>query len=840
MRARVAFGRSGQAAVKLVAAALLLAACTGPLRLWLEARQTLRLEADGSRTLLVDLRLPPTHLAIPGLRRLLDEAPLVRVAGEPLRWREVIRDRALHLLGEARFRRLDEIETRFATVALGPRGEGEAELVVDLRRAESFVLWLKREAEQALRSPESRLPPSLPEGDPRLLLPFLEEAWATVAFELPGPVIEASPFDFRFAEVEPKVEGSRVAYDLPVLYLASRGEAGGRLVIRFRSPAPVRLAIAGAPNPELRCRFGEEAACRELERAMRAALQHFDGVASQGDFRAALTVLDDILAELPPQNTGLPLELAGLPLELAQRLLDLAEDPAKPGLPPERLAWLWKTLAPRGDRLEQGRRLLLEARGLLLDRFHKEIEWLYWRGQIARAYARLGRSGIGIALLPRQESPMPDWLLASAAQDRAEFRDIDGVLKLLAAIPDGESSDRARALAFLALAAGSQPSDLVELRASWPQPVSAGWLALWRAAVGDLEAALEALTRLEQPHPATALVGIEAWARCRDDRARAVLAESLRWLGPQQVTARSAESVLATARLAHLLGAQDEAVLRGALAEIPALAERDAENRDAILAALAAHEFAVGDPIRARSLLAEIEFPWWAVDARVEAVLAFGWIERAKSRRDSACLLRLAEADSFLLERFPLLSQRDPQSYRDPDTAQRLDCADPTRPTGAREPIERLAGLATVHAMIARGLGVPAATVEDFRPAPTEGAACGPGTDSGALPRLAGVAPAAEEPLDWAAVERELRAGRPVLLWGSGGPAGRHVVLAVGLGRDERGGRTVLANDPWPGLVETRASERIAILAEGHSWVHPRLFGVRFATMQRLEPRSGG
>ncbi len=814
----------------------LLAACTGPLQLRIAGIQTLDLRADGSGVFRLEVTMPPTYLASPELRRLLDEEPIARVAGEPLRFREVVRGRDLHLRAEAAFRRLGDLEMPFAVVGLAPRGASEAELVLETGAPGSLTRVLFEEVERASRhlqgSFRTVLPAPAAAPDPRVLLAFVEECWVRLAFEFPGQVIEASPFEFGFAVVEPVVEGRRVVYELPLLYLGARSERGGRLAIRFRTEAPVQLAVGGAADPDLRCRLGDDAGCRAVEGRRRAQIEALRRVIASRRTEEALQLFDRLAGEI--ERLG-----EGQGLELARELLDLVEDPTRSPPAAVSLDRLWRLLERGGDPIDLMRLLLIEAR-TLLPHVRAEADRAIWQARMARAYVRIGREETGRALLPPLHEKIPLDLRVELALARADLGDATAVRELLAGIANPAEREWAGSLAQLYLTVASQRTGSVGSVPPLVEPTSPGSRAVVRAASGDLDGAVRSLREVDREDPlnplATYLVGVEARAACRDDLAKDVLESTSLWSAGDIGTPKIAPALARIAQLAHLFERPEEEFLGKALAALRAAAAVETGRREEFLAILAATEVATGKFASARLAMREIERPHRALEARVFGVDAFGWNAWARKRREKACLARLAEADEILLDRFPLLSQRDPASYRDPTLASVVDCVDPVRPEGAKTTVDRLACLATVYTMIAQGFGRADARVDDLYRDPRSTGGCSSGADGAVLARLVGVRIRPAEPLDPAVVERELRSGRPVVLHGRGGILGQHFVLVVGMGRDERGRRVFFANDPWPGSTETRVSERLTLVPTAGAWQHPKLLSVRFETLRRLDP----
>jgi hypothetical protein len=156
--------------------------------------------------------------------------------------------------------------------------------------------------------------------------------------------------------------------------------------------------------------------------------------------------------------------------------------------------------------------------------------------------------------------------------------------------------------------------------------------------------------------------------------------------------------------------------------------------------------------------------------------------------------LAAARAELRGLARFPLLSQLDPASYRDPELFRATDCYG-----NGRVEVPKLACLATVYTMIARGFGKADAMIDDFYADPRRSNGCGAGAVAANLPEGVTVdGPREEGPLDPAVVEARLHEGLPVILHGRSPNLVDHFVLAVGSHRDRDGRLVLLVNDPLP------------------------------------------
>jgi hypothetical protein len=88
--------------------------------------------------------------------------------------------------------------------------------------------------------------------------------------------------------------------------------------------------------------------------------------------------------------------------------------------------------------------------------------------------------------------------------------------------------------------------------------------------------------------------------------------------------------------------------------------------------------------------------------------------------------------------------------------------------------------------------------------------------------------------IDRTIIESELRAGRPVVLRGSGGPLGQHFVLAVGLAQGKTGGRHLIVLDPWPVPGEIAPKPDVRIDLGSPSLRHPDIAGLIFEKMRRV------
>ncbi len=166
--------------------------------------------------------------------------------------------------------------------------------------------------------------------------------------------------------------------------------------------------------------------------------------------------------------------------------------------------------------------------------------------------------------------------------------------------------------------------------------------------------------------------------------------------------------------------------------------------------------------------------------------------DRAWARVD--VLVAAARAELRELARFPLLFQLDPANYRDPQLFRATDCYG-----NGRVEVPKLACLATVYTMIARGFGKADAMIDDFYADPRRSGSCGAGAVAAKLPEGVTVdGPGEERPLDPEVLVARLREGLPVILRGRSANLVDHFVLAVGSHRDRDGRLVLLVNDPLP------------------------------------------
>jgi hypothetical protein len=189
-----------------------------------------------------------------------------------------------------------------------------------------------------------------------------------------------------------------------------------------------------------------------------------------------------------------------------------------------------------------------------------------------------------------------------------------------------------------------------------------------------------------------------------------------------------------------------------------------------------------------------------------------------------SCNAANAANDDVVLDGLSALSQLDPQNYRDIGLMRTTD----TLPNSSRRTaVANLTCAAAVYVMIERGRGQASAMIDDFY----------------IDPRLhGGRSPGARRPdyvsadlaIDPAVIESGLRAGQPVVLRGSGGPLGQHFVLAIGLVRDEAGGRYLIVLDPWPAPGEIMPKPDVRLDLASSPLRHPDIPGLVFAKMRRV------
>jgi hypothetical protein len=183
-----------------------------------------------------------------------------------------------------------------------------------------------------------------------------------------------------------------------------------------------------------------------------------------------------------------------------------------------------------------------------------------------------------------------------------------------------------------------------------------------------------------------------------------------------------------------------------------------------------------------------------------------------------------AATDDVILDGLSALSQLDPRNYRDIGLMRTTD----TLPNSSkRTVVANLSCAAAVYVMIERGRGQASAMIDDFYIDPRRHGGRSPGA----------IRPdyvSADLAIDPALIEFELRAGRPVVLHGFGGPLGKHFVLAVGLARGEAGGRHLIVLDPWPAPGEIMPKPEVRLDLASSPLRHPDIPGLVFDKMRRV------
>jgi hypothetical protein len=180
--------------------------------------------------------------------------------------------------------------------------------------------------------------------------------------------------------------------------------------------------------------------------------------------------------------------------------------------------------------------------------------------------------------------------------------------------------------------------------------------------------------------------------------------------------------------------------------------------------------------------------------------------------------------DDVVLQGLSALSQLDARNYRDRGLMRATD----TLPNSSRRTtVANLSCAAAVYVMIERGRGHAAAMIDDFYIDPRLHGGRSPGARR---PDYVG----ADLAIDRALIEAELRAGRPVVLHGSGGPLGKHFVLAVGLTQGVAGGRQLIVLDPWPAPGQTLPKPDVRLDLSAARLRHPDIPGLVFDKMRRV------
>ncbi len=175
-------------------------------------------------------------------------------------------------------------------------------------------------------------------------------------------------------------------------------------------------------------------------------------------------------------------------------------------------------------------------------------------------------------------------------------------------------------------------------------------------------------------------------------------------------------------------------------------------------------------------------------------------------------------SDSIRLTDYPLMSQLDPKSYRDPDF---MNVPDTIAGSSKTVEIKKLACLATVYAIIARGRGEKK-YVDDFYIDPRK-----PGANGEDARRPAWVE--SESTLNAEQVRQALQQGTPVILHGVGGPLKEHFVLAIGINRKE-----IIAIDPWPSSENDPKGSLIRVRLGTDRLAHPNL-PITFTKMRNIK-----
>ncbi len=163
-----------------------------------------------------------------------------------------------------------------------------------------------------------------------------------------------------------------------------------------------------------------------------------------------------------------------------------------------------------------------------------------------------------------------------------------------------------------------------------------------------------------------------------------------------------------------------------------------------------------------------------------------------------------------LLSQYPLLSQMDPNNYKDPKFAEMED-----EFNKKKFRVKYLACAATAYTMLDRGRGNSAARIDQFY-------RIGPGAVR--PPYIGDLVP-----YDANRIADSLDGGNPVVLHGVGGPLYEHYVLVVGFEKNQ-GRTTFIALDPWPGNNQIRPGRQITIDAVAKT--HPTIGGLVFNSMR--------
>jgi hypothetical protein len=183
-----------------------------------------------------------------------------------------------------------------------------------------------------------------------------------------------------------------------------------------------------------------------------------------------------------------------------------------------------------------------------------------------------------------------------------------------------------------------------------------------------------------------------------------------------------------------------------------------------------------------------------------------------------------AAPDDVILHGPSAISQLDARNYRDLGLMRATD----TLPNSSRRTtVANLSCAAAVYVMIERARGHAAAMIDDFYIDPRLHGGRSPGARR---PDYVGV----DLVIDRALIEAELRAGRPVVLRGTGGPLGQHFVLVVGLAQGAPDGRQLIVLDPWPAPGQTTPKPEVRIDFTSPSLRRPDIAGLVFDKMRRV------
>ncbi len=205
--------------------------------------------------------------------------------------------------------------------------------------------------------------------------------------------------------------------------------------------------------------------------------------------------------------------------------------------------------------------------------------------------------------------------------------------------------------------------------------------------------------------------------------------------------------------------------------------------------------------------------------------------ELQSSAKPSARPLALAEnatqaaaSLSTVLEKYPLLFQKDPKNYCDQSLLQVYD----TLPDKSRkELVPNLACAATIYTMLERGRGNQNAMIDDFYIDPRKHGGDGPGARR---PEYVG----ADIEIDSNRILQSLQEKQPVILHGYGGPLLEHFVLVVG-SQTDAAERRLVAFDPYPGSDRDEPGKQIEIKVANGVMSHPTLSSVVFRNMRMVK-----